>query len=859
MCCMKKIIGLLVLLLFVSGVSNATVAKKNKKKVINPIELKKDSVNADYKKVTKDAVSKKGLFTTFLSKKENNLYFEIPDSAFSHTYLLANRIAETSNSQDYVAGQMATTPLMIRFSKDDQKVYMHLVQSSNIVDRNDPILPAFDKNFADPVLKGFKIVARNMDNVVIDVTSFFGGNEKCISPIKQESPLAKLFGGGNSLKGTFASDASNILSVKTFPNNIEIKSLLSFTTTPLNQPYSVTVHRSLFVLPDTLMPMRLQDNRVGYFSSDKSLYTSSKDKIVPQTFIHRWRLEPQKEDLEKYFKGELVEPMKPIVFYVDTAFPEKWRTVVKQGIEDWNMAFQTAGFKNVVKALDYPSNDPNFDPDDMRYSCVKYAATSIANAMGPSYIDPRTGEILTADVIWYHNVISLLHNWRFVQTAAVDSRVRKAVFDDEVMQEAIRYAAAHEIGHTLGLMHNMGASYSFPVDSLRSPEFTQRYGTTPSIMDYARNNYIAQPGDLEKGVKLTPPILGVYDIHAINWGYRLIQGADTPEKEKKTLDAWIEEKKADPMYEFGAQQVFGVVDPTDQSEDLGNDHLKAGDMAIHNLKIIMKNLETWTFDEGARYDDVENMYIEVVRQYTRHLRHVMPYIGGIRFQEVRQGEDASAKNYIDKAMQKKAMLWLLNQARTYNDWLTPKELIVKLDVNMNVNDKLQSSVVGALLNSAALYRINEGGQMNPKINYTLNAYLDDAFSEMFKPTYQGVKLSQADMNIQSAAVALMINYTGLGKVAEKKASTALADYEEVLRQTCEPALPCSHVHGHESSFTRINFGLPTLSKEQLAAVMTGRLNKIAQLYKSRRAASTGDTRDFYDYQLLLIERTLKNN
>lgn len=532
---------------------------------------------------------------------------------------------------------------------------------------------------------------------------------------------------------------------------------------------------------------------------------------------------------------------------------------MKQGIEDWNMAFQTAGFKNVVKALDYPSNDPNFDPDDMRYSCVKYAATSIANAMGPSYIDPRTGEILTADVIWYHNVISLLHNWRFVQTAAVDSRVRKAVFDDEVMQEAIRYAAAHEIGHTLGLMHNMGASYSFPVDSLRSPEFTQRYGTTPSIMDYARNNYIAQPGDLEKGVKLTPPILGVYDIHAINWGYRLIQGADTPEKEKKTLDAWIEEKKADPMYEFGAQQVFGVVDPTDQSEDLGNDHLKAGDMAIHNLKIIMKNLETWTFDEGARYDDVENMYIEVVRQYTRHLRHVMPYIGGIRFQEVRQGEDASAKNYIDKAMQKKAMLWLLNQARTYNDWLTPKELIVKLDVNMNVNDKLQSSVVGALLNSAALYRINEGGQMNPKINYTLNAYLDDAFSEMFKPTYQGVKLSQADMNIQSAAVALMINYTGLGKAAEKKASTALADYEEVLRQTCEPALPCSHIHGHESSFTRINFGLPTLSKEQLAAVMTGRLNKIAQLYKSRRAASTGDTRDFYDYQLFLIERTLKNN
>lgn len=244
-------------------------------------------------------------------------------------------------------------------------------------------------------------------------------------------------------------------------------------------------------------------------------------------------MEPKKEDLDKYFQGELVEPQKPIVFYVDSAFPEKWRTAIHQGIEDWNTAFETAGFKNAIKAVDYPKNDPDFDPDDMRYSCFKYAATATANAMGPSHVDPRTGEILTGDVIWYHNIISLLHNWRFVQTGAVDPRVRCQVFDDDVMRESIRYAAAHEIGHTLGLMHNMGASYSFPVDSLRSPSFTQKYGTTPSIMDYARNNFVAQPGDVERGVKLTPPVLGVYDIHAINWGYRLIPGASTPESENR--------------------------------------------------------------------------------------------------------------------------------------------------------------------------------------------------------------------------------------------------------------------------------------------------------------------------------------
>jgi len=277
---------------------------------------------------------------------------------------------------------------------------------------------------------------------------------------------------------------------------------------------------------------------------------------------------------------------------------------VKRGIGGWNTAFEAAGFKNAIQARDYPKNDPDFDPDDMRYSCVKYAATTIANAMGPSFVDPRSGEILTADVIWYHNIVSLLHNWRFCQTAATDPRVRKPVFDDDVMRESMRYVASHEIGHTLGLMHNMGASFAYPVDSLRSPSFTQKYGTTPSIMDYARNNYIAQPGDFDRGVKLTPPILGVYDIYAIAWGYRLIPGANTPIEEVATLTQWIEEKKADPMYEFGAQQFMAIIDPTDQTEDLSNDHLRAGDYAISNLKIIMSNLEKWAAEPGILEMDV---------------------------------------------------------------------------------------------------------------------------------------------------------------------------------------------------------------------------------------------------------------
>ena len=844
---MRKLL-IVIICVAVSGIFSNDVSAKKKKTQLSSLLAKKDSVNSDLTRIKKDATVKKGLFTVYFNEKTGKLYFSIPEKAFGNTYMLASRITSTSDGDDYVAGQMNVTPMLVRFSTDGRVVYMHQVRNLEVASVSDPIYPSFKRNNMEPVIKGFKVAAKDGNSLVIDVTAFYASNEKCISPMKDTSPIGKLLGSDSKLKGTFQSEASGISLVKAFEKNIEVASLLTYQITGvLPKPYSVRVRRSLCVLPDDPMPMRLQDNRVGFFSIDKDIYSSDADRIKQKTYINRWRIEPKDEDRDRYFAGELVEPKKQIVFYVDSAFPDKWRSTIKEGIEVWNKAFATAGFKNVIKALDYPKNDSLFDPDDMRYNCFRYVATSTANAMGPSYIDPRTGEILAADVIWYHNIVSLLHNWRFVQTGAVDARVRKLKFDDDVMCESFKYAASHEVGHTLGLMHNMGASYSFPVEKLRDPLFTQKYGTTPSIMDYARNNYVAQPGDMERGVKLTPPEIGVYDLYAINWGYRLIQGAKSPEDEKPTLDEWIDEKAADAMYEFGAQQLFSTIDPTDQTEDLGNDHIKASDYGISNLKILMQNFDTWLMDKGERYDNIDNVYREILKQYNRYVKHVTPYLGGFRFEEIRQGDDKpSGKHYINKVQTRRAFEWLLAQVRTCDDWLLPKRLMGKLEIDLDLNSKLRTQIVTSMLNGSVLYRIQEGGLMDATANYQVSAYLNDVTNAIFKAPSAG-RISVAEEQIETAAIDFMIRNSG---IAAKTASTTSSSSLDEDR--------CDDFCGYSTDFARINFGVSSLSKEQLGALMLGRLKAVLAKYKIYRNAATGTTRDFYDYEIMKIEKVLSN-
>lgn len=829
----------------------ATVEAAPKKKKKNKKEnTEQEAPESPYTKLLKGCQKQEGLFTTYINDK-NELLFEIPDSLLHRDYLLSNRLAATSDPAKTVAGQMIGNPTMIRFSRNEQMVFIHRAQVRNIVAEGDEIAPSFHKNFIDPIVASFKIDAKSDDkkSVVVNVTQFYNENGDIINPQGNVPAKSRLKGG-----------SGHILQVKNFPNNIEVRSVISYKG---DNPLTLTMHRSLVLLPEEPMQPRLRDKRVGFFSTTKNIFSSDIDKVDTETYIHRWRLEPREEDREAYFRGELVEPAKPIVFYVDTAFPIKWRATVRQGVEDWNTAFEKAGFKNAIIARDYPSpaECPDFDPDDMRYSCVKYATTAIANAMGPSFVDPRSGEILTADVIWYHNILSLVHNWRFAQTAAVDERVRKNTFDDDVMCESLRYVASHEIGHTIGLMHNMGGSYSFPIDSLRSPQFTQKYGTTPSIMDYARNNFIAQPGDYERGVCLTPPILGVYDIYAIEWGYRLYPDATSPQAERKHLTALIDTMSDNPMYIFGAQQFPLAIDPTDQTEDLGNDHLRAGDMAVSNLRIITSHMLDWLKEEGDDYSDMTSTYEAIVAQYRRHIGHVVPYIGGIEFQEVRQGDNAMPYRYIDKKQQKAALNWLLKQARSYREWLTPDSLLLQLGLPLDACQELHTSMFGRLLSSDVLYRIYEGGKLSPSTHYTVKQYLNDLVNAVFSDTRQGLTLDLVERDMQSAVVKeLITRYTPSNANAGK--SQLAEEYAQLFEQ--EPALPCSHTlccqHNNSDNatdFTRYTLATLTFDKNEVAPYMLGTLKTIRSIYQQARANTTdSNTRNFYDHQLLLIKQAL---
>ncbi len=673
--------------------------------------------------------SAEGFITVHFS--ESKIYFEIPDSIMGRDLLLGARAAElTSNRRHVAAGQMRHNPLLIRFTADEDQVYLHQLVSNEHADEDDPVKKAVDRNNLVPVIEAYSIQHRTENSVVIDFTGFL--NE----PVNPVSPFAD-----RARPGTLNPALTSFLDVRAFEQNIEIRTRLGFRG---REPFLAIMQRSLLLLPEEPMQPRLNDPRVGYFNDGQRRFGSDQLSVERYAYISRFDIQPREEDMEAFQKGELVEPAKPIVFYIDEAFPKKWLPYVRAGVEDWQLAFEAIGFKNAIVAKDFP-DDPDFDPDDILTNTIIYIPTASANAEGQRWIDPRSGEIIQADVAWYSNVTEKLYEWLFVQTAAANEGVRGARVADDVMGPTIRYAIAHEVGHTLGLVHNFRSHYAFPADSLRSATFTQAHGSCASIMDYARNNYIAQPGD--EGVKFTPPILGPYDMFAIKYGYQPIPEAADPFEEVAVLNSWIEEVSHDPAYWFRRNR--SVSDPSSQSDALGNDVVKAGRYGAENARVILENMVEWMEIDGGDYRRLTSMHDALMRQYGHYLRHAEAQIGGIYQFEGVYAADGSLNRPVEKQRQRDALEFILDELFTLFDWMDPVDISARIGSNEAEIFALQRSTMETLFSRDKFYHLRQSASMsdNP---YSIHAYLEDLTTLVF--TDHGRRINRSVQNVQLEAV-----------------------------------------------------------------------------------------------------------
>lgn len=852
-----------------------TMMAKKKKTALVSKETKKETA---YEKLFKgkDCETKKGMIT--LHKTEGKVYFEIPLSLLGKEMLIGSTITSITDNNFGSVGEKPKMPLHVTFTKTDSIISLCEL-SSDYYTPDENIAKRLVESHRPAIMQVFPIKAYSVDSsaVVIDMTDYLVSDEERLNPFTYWAPATAY---PRRLQKVFLKNNSQIEDIKAFGDNISVQSALTYTVSVNDQvryyyyqmPFTVVMTRSFILLPEETMRPRMADPRISIFYRGKMEFDQKNRGMEGRYYAQRWRLEPVDE--EAYRQGKLVEVKKPIVFYVDDAFPAAWREAIKEGVEVWQDAFEKIGLKNAIVAKDFPKDDPEFDPDNLKYSCIRYSPSWIANAMGPSWTDPRTGEIINASVYLYHNLIKLVQDWRFVHTAAADPDVRRKVLDAKTLHDCIRYVVSHEVGHCLSFMHNMSASAAIPVDSLRSPSFTQKYGTTYSIMDYARNNYVAQPGDKERGVRLTPPRLGVYDYYTIKWLYTPLLDAHTPEDEVATLDRWIGEKAGDPIYRYGMQQMGGRIDPSAFEEDLGDDAMKAATYGVKNLKYILANLNEWVGAEDKDYSFRQNIYNEIVYQYFRYLNHVIYNIGGIYINQRYEGDPRPFYESVSRDKQERALDFMLEQLKNMS-WIDAPELQKVLPLMKNMSGDLEDAIFQGLMSRVgALFLCVEKAD---KDYYTPKMYMDRIFDVIFAPTRQGRSLNGTDMRLQTKLLSHLITgskVTVKGMGGQSMAATAglaleIPEYVKAKSRERYGILPVNSVGIFTNTEMRKEASLPeeiqgfgptyTMGPAQasMEAIYFDMLKKARVLLKGKMNTGSEETRVHYKLLVHKLEQALK--
>lgn len=687
--------------------------------------------------LTKKMTVSKGIINSFT--ENNKLFFEIPNGLLNKEILVVTRLAQVpSGYSPYINAGSKTSEQVISFFKKNNRVDIRQISFNNIADEGDPINQSVTENNFSPILASFEIKNDDKTSLLIDVSDYFLKDSPGFNII---NPRLK----DNYKIGSVDKKRSSIDSARSFPKNIEILSTLTFNTSKppranRTKTFSFQVNHSFILLPEEKMKVRDYDHRVGWFTVNKIDYSSDALKSDSYRLIRRWRLEPKDE--EAYLRGELVEPKKQIIYFLDPATPKKWRPYFIKGIEDWNSVFEKAGFKNTIVAKNPPSKeeDPDFSPEDIRYSTVRYVASETRNATGPSVSDPRTGEILESDIIWYHNHLRSYRNRYLLETGAANPSARTLNTPEKEIGEMMRRVISHEIGHALGLPHNMKASSAYPVDSLRSGKFTQKMGIATTIMDYARYNYVAQPGD--KNIRFVRQ-LGPYDDYSIEWGYRYYPGK-TVKEEKEILSKIVDQKSLDSTYMFGS----AGGDPNSQTENIGDDPVKASSYGLKNLKIVSENLINWTYEPGKDYGDLEELYDELLSVYRRYIFHVIGVIGGINQTLINTNQnDSYTYVNVDKQEQIRALNFLDNELWETPTWLLNKDIISQFN-NSDGLFKIEGMHERALNSLLSYRRLNRMLSSDNSIKgNTLKYY--ELFDNLYESVFQKINPSdQIKRNLQ---------------------------------------------------------------------------------------------------------------